>query len=213
MCLSLSPSSPLLCLWKCTWKVGEIYSQLPTITGHAISYEISIQLWMQACYWPECLFKIWLIQLLTVHRANATKPKWKMYSSPWLASECIQLMVLAWNSVISSTCFPLWAWNTGCCIRRRLQVCVLAATRHLCVARHFSECPQQVHSRAPSPRSISGLRNGGRQTLLGKPVPKILPASLKHSQHSWNHPKVPSRHLKDVLCDNIWHLHNEQAIM
>ena len=192
MCLSLSPSSPLLCLWKCTWKVGEIYSQLPTITGHAISYEISIQLWMQACYWPECLFKIWLIQLLTVHRANATKPKWKMYSSPWLASECIQLMVLAWNSVISSTCFPLWAWNTGCCIRRRLQVCVLAATRHLCVARHFSECPQQVHSRAPSPGQLvdSGMAAdrpcwaslSPKFCLLRSNIPSILETIQKSLQ-------------------------------
>ena len=56
-----------------------------------------------------------------------------------------------------------------------LQVC---AAFHLCVARHFSECPPA----GAVPRSISGLRNGGRQSLLGEPVPKIRPVSSQNFQ-------------------------------
>ena len=56
-----------------------------------------------------------------------------------------------------------------------LQVC---AAFHLRVARHFSVCPPA----GAVLRSISGLRNGGRQSLLGEPVPKILPVSSQNFQ-------------------------------
>ena len=68
---------------------------------------------------------------------------------------------------------------------------MLAATRHLCVARHFSECPQQVRERlAPGQLVDSGMAADSpcwaslspKFCLLRSNIPSILETIQKSLQ-------------------------------
>ena len=92
-----------------------------------------------------------------------------------LIALCFRIYLMSSICFLLGVKYPMQPVRVTCC--NITSVCVHLLP-HLCVARHFSECPPA----GAVPRSISGLRNGGRQSLLGEPVPKILPVSPQISK-------------------------------
>ena len=83
----------LPCLWKCTWKVGARFiPNFPQSCLAQFPMKFLFSSQCKVCYWPECLFKTWLIQLAT-HPATHLLCHWPSAScylsdkfnmlSPW----------------------------------------------------------------------------------------------------------------------------------